>query len=44
MSQQQFEQYMQEQSAAIEASELSAEEWIEQHAEEFRATWEKDHQ
>lgn len=44
MSQQQFEQFMQDQTSAIEASELTAEEWIEQHAEDFRAEWEHKQQ
>lgn len=44
MSQQQFEQFMQDQAAAIEASQKDAEEWIEQNAEDFRAAWEADHQ
>lgn len=43
MSQQQFDQFMHDQVAAIEASELTAEEWIEQRAESFRIEWELSH-
>jgi hypothetical protein len=43
MSQQQFDQFMEEQVAAIESSGLTFEEWIEQRAEAFRAEWENSH-
>ena len=44
MSQQQFDEYMQAQAQAIVDSGDEPELWIEQHAEEFRAQWEKDHE
>lgn len=43
MSQQQFEQFMQDQTEAIKRSELTPEEWIELFAEAFRNEWEAAH-
>lgn len=39
MSQQQFDRFIAAQCAAIEASGLTPEEWIEKYAEAFRANW-----
>lgn len=43
MSQQQFDQFMQDQISAIELSGLPPEEWVEQFAESFRTEWEAAH-
>lgn len=45
MSQQQFDQFMQDQMQAIVDAGMAdtPEVWIEQHAEEFRQQWEESH-
>jgi len=43
MNQQQFEAFMANQIAAIEASGVAPEVWVECHSTEFRATWESSH-
>lgn len=43
MSQAQFESFMTAQWAAIEASGLEPDAWIETHAESFRAEWLASH-
>ncbi|WP_280155880.1 AraC family transcriptional regulator [Piscinibacter sp. XHJ-5] len=43
MSQQQFEAFMAAQVAAIEASGVEPEAWIERHSTTFRAAWEDSH-
>jgi AraC-like DNA-binding protein len=43
MSQQHFEAFMAAQIAAIEASGVEPDVWIERHSTTFRATWESNH-
>jgi AraC-like DNA-binding protein len=43
MSQQQFEAFMAAQIAAIEASGVDPEVWVERHSTTFRAAWENRH-
>lgn len=43
MSAEHFSEFMQAQVEAIEASGLHPEQWIEQHAEQFRIEWEESH-
>ena len=43
MSQQHFEAFMAAQIAAIEASGVDPDVWIERHSPAFRASWEGSH-
>ncbi len=43
MSQAEFDEFMAAQCAAVEASGLAPDEWVEAYAEAFRAQWEASH-